>query len=79
MDDPKTIRLNDVDNPDRRDRFEQAVKRTATNSNEVIRRLVDAWIAYVEENGHAPAFPVRIVSADTRPPRKLSRNTRRKR
>jgi hypothetical protein len=68
MDDPKTIRLNDADRPDRRDRFEQCVKRTAANGNEIIRRLIDAWISYVDQHGHSPTFPVTLMP--TKPGRK---------
>jgi hypothetical protein len=60
MDNPKTIRLNDADRPDRRADFESAVRRTAVNGNEIIRRLVDAWMLYVQEHGHSPPFPVRL-------------------
>jgi hypothetical protein len=61
MEDPKTIRLNDADLLDRRARFERAVKKTAGNGNEIIRRLVDAWLYYVAVHGHGPPFPVELV------------------
>ena len=61
MDDPKTVRLNDADNPNRRARFEDATKRFAVSGNEAIRRLVDAWLLYVGEHGRPPEFPVRLA------------------
>jgi hypothetical protein len=69
MEDPKTIRLNDADTPDRRARFETRIKRSANNGNEVVRQLVDAWLAYCEEHGHPPNFPVRIVPVDPKEPK----------
>jgi len=68
MDDPKNIRLNDADNPDRRMQFSKAVKRAGGNGNAIIRQLVDAWLLHVQEHGHAPNFPVRLTSIE--PPRK---------
>jgi hypothetical protein len=60
--DPKTIRFNDADDPDRLHRFERALARSAGSSGKVIRHLVDAYIRYVNEHGHSPSFPVRLVS-----------------
>ncbi len=64
MGDPKTIRFNDAADQDRLDRFEKALKRSASNGSEVIRQLTDAFILYVTEEGHAPGFPVRLVPID---------------
>jgi hypothetical protein len=63
MTDPKQVRLNDGDDPDRAEKFQRAIRRTAANGNEVLRRLVDAYLRYVAEHGHGPAFPVEIVEA----------------
>lgn len=61
MADPKTIRINDADVPDRLERFEKALKRNAADGNAVIRELVDAYVRYVEENDCQPTFPVQLV------------------
>ncbi len=60
MADPKTIRINDADDPDRLDAFEKALKRCSQDASAVIRHLAEAYIRYVAEHGHAPAFPVRL-------------------
>jgi len=61
--DPKTIRFNTTETPNRLKRFEDAIKKAAADGGEVIRQLTDAYCLYVEENGHSPVFPVRLVSA----------------
>ena len=61
MADPKTVRINNADNPDRLDEFEKALKRTGQNANDVIRNMTDAYIRFVTQHGHGPAFPVQIV------------------
>lgn len=61
MRDPKTIRFNDSENPRRLDDFDKAVKRAAADHAEVIRLLVDAYVRYVAQHGHSPAFPVALV------------------
>ena len=64
MGDPKTIRFNDAADQDRLTRFEKALKRSASNGSEVIRQLTDSYIRYVDEEGHAPSFPVRLVPVE---------------
>jgi len=66
MTDPKQVRLNDGLHPNRAEKFHHAIGRTAANGNEVLRRLVDAYVAYVAEHGHGPAFPVKIVEDSAR-------------
>jgi hypothetical protein len=66
MTDPKQVRLNDGDDPDRSSKFQLALRRTEANGNAVLRRLVDAYLAYVAEHGHGPAFPVKIVELKTK-------------
>ena len=66
MTDPKQIRLNDGLDPNRAEKFDHAIQRTAANGNEVLRRLVDAYVAYVAKHGHGPAFPVKIVEDNAR-------------
>ena len=61
MTDPKQVRINDSQDPDRADKFDQLIKRTALSGNAVIRELVDALIRYEAKHGHAPPFPVEIV------------------
>lgn len=59
--DPKTIRFNTAENPDRLSRFEKAINRSAADGGEVIRQLADAFSRYVEQHGHSPAWPVELV------------------
>jgi hypothetical protein len=61
MADPKTVRINNADNPDRLDEFEKALKRAGQNANDVIRNMADAYIRFVAQHKHGPAFPVQIV------------------
>lgn len=74
--DPKTIRFNTQETPDRLKRFEAAIKKAAADGGEVIRQLTDAYCLYVEEHGHSPVFPVRLVSAIVaeKKPRKKKRD-----
>lgn len=74
MADPKTIRINNADNPDRLDHFETALKRSGQNASEVIRHLADAYNRYVAQHGHGPSFPVQIVPFE--PPRALKKGKR---
>jgi hypothetical protein len=67
MGDPKTIRINNSDDPDRLDKFENALKITAADGGQVIRELVDAYVRYVAENGVSPTYPVRLIPAIVRP------------
>ncbi len=64
MGDPKNVRLNDADNPDRAADFERALKRSGTNGNQVLRNLVDAYIAFVNTKGHVPNFPVELAEIE---------------
>ncbi|MEQ1862892.1 MAG: hypothetical protein ABMA13_23470 [Chthoniobacteraceae bacterium] len=59
--DPKTIRFNTADSPNRLSRFEKAIKRSTADGGEVIRQLTDAFCRYVETHGHTPAWPVELV------------------
>ena len=43
-----------------------ARKNAKNRGNEVLRRLVDAYVTYVAEHGHGPAFPVKIVEDPAR-------------
>ena len=61
MADPKTVRINDANNPDRLDEFEKALKDTGQNASEVIRQLTDAYLRFVTQHGHGPMFPVQLV------------------
>lgn len=61
MGDPKTIRFNDADNPQRLEEFEAALKRCGANTSEVVRLLAEAYTRYVEEHGQCPIFPVELV------------------
>ncbi len=71
MQDPRHIRINNADDPDRLERFEKALKAAAADGNQVIRELIDAYCLFIEENEHSPTFPVRLVPAvGTRPKRK---------
>lgn len=59
--DPKTVRLNDVNDPSRLDAFEEALKTSAQHGSVVMRQLADAYIRYVRQHGHGPPFPVQLV------------------
>lgn len=59
--DPKSVRLNDAENQKRNDDFDTAVEKAAANGNAVLRKLVDAYIDFVNKHGHSPAFPVELV------------------
>lgn len=74
--DPKTIRFNDAESPDRLERFERNLKRTANHGGEVLRQLVDAYNRFVEEYGHGPKFPVSLAPSE---PDKSSRRAVKKR
>lgn len=65
MADPKTIRINDADIPDRLETLERNLKKTSANVSGVVRQLVDAYNLFVAENGHAPNFPVRLTPIGT--------------
>lgn len=71
--DPKTLRINDADVPDRLDQFEKNIKRVAADGNEVIRQLIDAWNLFIEENGHAPTYPVRLLPAIVADPKRRAK------
>ena len=62
MADPKTIRFNDADDPERLAKLESAARSCSANVSQICRHLADAFIRYVDEHGHAPAFPVELVS-----------------
>lgn len=68
MAETKTIRIDDVEDPDRQRKFEDALKRTACNGNTVIRKLIDAWLAHEREHHAAPSFPVKLVPVGTKKP-----------
>jgi hypothetical protein len=57
---PSSIRLNDETDLKRAEKMAAHLDRLKVKFPETIRQLVDAWIAYVEEYGHAPGAPVRI-------------------
>lgn len=61
MADPKTIRINNADDPDRLATFEAALKRSGQNASEVIRHMADAYIRFVNQHGHGPTFPVQML------------------
>jgi hypothetical protein len=61
MTDPKQVRLNDGEDPDRAEKFHRAIVRTAANGNQILRHLIDGYLRYVEKHGHGPAFPIEII------------------
>jgi predicted urease superfamily metal-dependent hydrolase len=63
MGDPKTIRINDTEDPERLEKFEKALKKAGQNLSEVVRHIADAYIDFVNEHKHGPTFPVRVVIA----------------
>lgn len=76
MADPKTIRFNDADAPDRLEALEHAAKRCGSTVSAITRHLADAFIRYVAEHGHAPSYPVRIEPIGA-PPGQSPRRRRR--
>ncbi len=69
--DPKYLRINDAEDPDRADKFARSLKLMGGNGNSVLRELIDALNRYVDEHGRGPAFPVDLVPA--KPARKPRR------
>ena len=67
MADPKTIRINDANDPDRLAKFEAALKRSGQNLSEIVRRTADAYIEYEAENGHGPTYPFAIIPKPNKP------------
>ena len=65
--DPKQVRLNDETDPDRAQKFQDAMTRIAGSGNAVFRGLVDALLRYVDEHGHGPTFPVDIIPRSPSP------------
>jgi hypothetical protein len=59
--DPKTFRINDVENPDRLEEFNESLKTAGQAPSTVIRHLCDAYMRFVQQHGHGPTFPVQIV------------------
>jgi hypothetical protein len=56
MADPYNIRLGPLAEP-----FDKAVEDTASAAPAVMRALVEAWLKYIEQHGHAPVLPLEIV------------------
>lgn len=71
--DPKYLRLNDVHDPNRREKFNRTCDQTGIDGNATLRKLVDALHLYVTEHGHPPVWPVRLVPIDDAKPKRKRR------
>lgn len=67
MAEPTTVRFNSEDRPDRADKFQEAVEKYQLNMPGVLRKLVDAFLAYIEDHGQPPLFPVELVQRGKAP------------
>lgn len=62
MKDPHPMRLNTKDDPNRTAKLSVVEKAWGVDPSNVIRRLVDAYLKFVDEHdGHPPSFPVVLV------------------
>jgi len=67
---PSTIRLNSKDKPERNQEFYGACDAWKLEAAQVFRSLVDAMLDYIQEHGHPPKFPIRLVAANESEPKK---------
>lgn len=58
---PKQLRINDANDPDRATKFKKSLARSAADGNAVVRELIDAYNRFVTKHERGPAFPVEIV------------------
>lgn len=68
MGEPKQLRINDANDPDRAEKFKGSLALSAADGNSVLRELIDAYNRFVKREGHGPVFPVEIV--ETAAPKK---------
>lgn len=62
MTDPLAFRLNDKERSDRVDRMNELEARWGIDPANVIRKLVDAYLEYVDDHdGRPPTFPAVLV------------------
>ena len=47
MAEPKQLRINDANDPDRSEKFRRALARSAADGNSVVRELIDGYIRFV--------------------------------
>lgn len=68
MADVISVRLNDSSDPQRHEKFEDAIARGGATATNVMRAMADAYIDFVREHKRLPSFPLKI--GEKNPPAK---------